>query len=322
MTAIIILNWNGAEDTIECLQSLRNVPEDFFCVIVDNGSSDNSVIKIEQYMQDTGIIYRIIPNGVKLDRNPANHEIIIYTQRENLGFAKGNNEAIRLVLSASPENYLLLNNDTIVEPSFLQSLLEFSKEHPNIQALTPLICYHYDHNIVWNAGGRQFFGFRKYFYAKQHVHAIKEVGHIMVTFLTGCALFFKPNILRKDGGLFTEDFFFGEEDFNFCLQMNKRKRKMACVLSSKIYHKVSSSTKNSSQGRYYIHYLNRFIDIRKNYSFVVYIAWMIPCALYATLVLAKNGLGFNGIKVIFRVIRDANKKNIVTRQDFIKAINK
>lgn len=321
MTAIIILNWNGSQDTIECLQSLQHVQEDYFCVVVDNGSSDNSIQNIERYLQETKITYRTIPHGAQLDRSPIKHEIIIYKIQENLGFAKGNNEAIRFISSITPDHYLLLNNDTIVEPTFLQELLNFSDTHPNIQALTPLICYHYDHNIVWNAGGKQFWGFRKYFYAKQPLQSIKESGHINVTFLTGCALFFRPNILREDGGIFTEDFFFGEEDFNFCLQMNKRKNAMACVLTSKIYHKVNASTKKSSQGIYYIHYLNRFIDIRKNYSLPFYILWMIPSAAHAVLTLGRRGMGFNSIKTMLRVICDSNKKSRVTHQDFINAIN-
>lgn len=322
MTAIIILNWNGSADTIECLQSLQKVQDDYFCVVADNGSHDDSIKNIEQYLQETGVAYRTALHGEKLNGNPENHEVIIYKIGENLGFAKGNNEALRFISPSAPDHYLLLNNDTIVEPSFLQELLSFSEQYPHIQVLTPLICYHYDHNIIWNAGGKQFYGFRKYFYAKQPIQTVKETGHIMVTFLTGCALFFSPNLLRKDGGIFTEDFFFGEEDFNFCLQMNKRKQPMACVLTSKIYHKVSASTKNSHQGIYYIHYLNRFIDIRKNYSLCAYIAWAIPSTLYAILALTKRGLGFDGMKIMFRVIRDASKKDTVTHQDFINSISR
>ena len=322
MTAIIILNWNGAADTIECLQSLRLVQEDYFCVVADNGSQDESVKQIEQFLQTSSITHRIITHGEKLDELPANHEVIVYQIDKNLGFAKGNNEVIRLISFAAPDHYLLLNNDTIVESSFLQSLQTFSKVHPDIQALTPLICYHYDHNIVWNAGGKQFFGLRKYFYAKQPVQAIKEKGHIMATFLTGCALFFSPQLLRKDGGIFTENFFFGEEDFNFCLRMNQQRQKMACVLTSKIYHKVSASVANyNSLGKIYIYYLNRFIDIRLNSTPISYWLWSRFYINYVIILLYRKHFALTKIfPFIRKLLQDAQKKNCVTQQDFINII--
>lgn len=322
MTAIIILNWNGSADTIECLQSLQTVQEDYFCVVADNGSSDNSIYNIEQYLNRTGIVHRTAMHGEKLDSTPANHEVIIYKISDNLGFAKGNNEALRFISSSSPDNYLLLNNDTIVEPDFLRELLRFADKHPHIHALTPLICYHYDHDIVWNAGGKQFCGFRKYFYAKQPLQNIKEKDHIMVTFLTGCALFFTPNLLREDGGLFTEKFFFGEEDFNFCLQMNKRKKPMACVLTSKIYHKVSASVaKHSSLGKTYIYYLNRFIDIRLNTSNAYYWLWSRFYINYVMVLLYRKHITLKRIiSFVKTLLTEAREKDYVTQQDFIEAI--
>ena len=321
MTAIIILNWNGSTDTIECLQSLQHVQEDYFCVVADNGSHDNSIRNIEDYLQEAGTAYRTAQHGERLKGNPENHEVIIYKIEDNLGFAKGNNEAIRFISSASPDHYLLLNNDTIVEPSFLQGLLYFANKHPHIKALTPLICYHYDHNIVWNAGGKQFCGFRKYFYAKKPVKSIKETDHIMVTFLTGCALFFSPAILREDGGIFTEDFFFGEEDFNFCLQMNKRKQPMACVLASKIYHKVSASVaKHNSLGKIYIYYLNRFIDIRLNTTPARYWLWSRFYAIYVIMLLYRKHVAIKEIlPFVRRLLKEAQMKNSVTQQDFAAA---
>ena len=87
-----------------------------------------------------------------------------------------------------------------------------------------------------------FCGLRKYYYDNKHRLCVKEHLYKDITFITGCALFFTASTLRKDGGIFIEDFFFGEEDFNFSLTMKKNKRKMACVVNSLIYHKVGAST--------------------------------------------------------------------------------
>ena len=322
MTAIIMLNWNGAADTLECIDSLRQVPDDYFCVVTDNGSEDNSIQQIEQYLQQSQLPYQVIQRGTPLNEKPQNHEFILYKIGENLGFAGGNNEAIRLVASARPDHYLLLNNDTIVEPNFLQQLNLFSHEHPEYQVLTPLICYNSDRNLIWNAGGKQKWGFRKYHYAKQPIQHIKETGHIPVTFLTGCALFAHSALLQEDGTLLTERFFFGEEDFEFCLRMNQQNKKMACVLTSKIYHKVNASVaKVEPLGKTYIYYLNRFIDMRLHISSFAYSIWSALYPLYIYLLLRRLGNNHSvSTRFIAKVKRESRQKEGVTQADFINTI--
>lgn len=324
MTAIIMLNWNGAADTLECIDSLRQVHDDYFCVVADNGSEDNSIQQIKEYLQREHLPHQVIQRGAPLSEKPKNHEFILYTIGENLGFARGNNEAIRLIATACPDHYLLLNNDTIVEPDFLQQLNHFTQEHPEYQVLTPLICYNSDRNLIWNAGGKQKWGFRKYFYAKQPVEHIKETGHIDVTFLTGCALHAHASLLQLDGGLLTERFFFGEEDFEFCIRMNQQHKKMACVLSSRIYHKVNSSVAQVEPlSKTYIYYLNRFIDMRLHLSSFAYSIWAALYPLYIYKLLRRLGNSHSvSIRFIAKVKRESRQKEGVTRADFINAITR
>lgn len=314
MTAIIILNWNGWEDTVECLESLRQSDADFRVLVVDNGSDDDSVLHIGNYIQD----------------NPYFHVELLQTH-ENYGFAKGNNEGIRYVAERwDADSYLLLNSDTIVEHDFLEKMQAFSNTFPEYKAITPLICYNSNRNLVWNCGGRLKWGFRKYYFAGAEVSAVKgeqikqnkSFSYLDVTFLTGCALYFKPELLDESHKIFIEDFFFGEEDFNFCLRMNKAKHQMACLLDSKIYHKVSvsTSTKNKA-GKMYIHYLNRYIDIRRSTSGVFYFLWACVNTIYALLLLVKNRYGIRGsIRIMTSVIKDSRRKQQVTREDFYEAL--
>lgn len=322
MTAIIILNWNGYKDTIECLDSLLNCQNDFFIVVVDNGSDNNSVEFIKKHLEEHNTSVDFVKYGDTLNYIPRNHQVIIYPTNRNLGFARGNNEALRMLSKLDISNYLLLNNDTIVEEHFLDKLLSFQETHPQYEVLTPLICFESNRNIIWNAGGKLFCGLRKYYYDNKHSSCVKEHLYKDITFITGCALFFTPSILRKDGGIFIEDFFFGEEDFNFSLTMKKNKRKMACVVNSLIYHKVGASTAQKFiKGKLYIHYLNRFIDIKRNYSFVFYTLWKYINALYILTLLTKKGCSFTeSMTFIKNVINNAKHKNKVTHEDFIKAI--
>ncbi|MCR5820682.1 MAG: glycosyltransferase family 2 protein [Bacteroidaceae bacterium] len=320
-TAIIILNWNGAKDTIECLASLSEINSSYYVVLVDNQSEDDSISQIISYLHASDTAYRHLKTAERLTSAPVNHECILYEAGENLGFARGNNAGIRLLSDFAPERYLLLNNDTIVEPDFLDRLEEFHASHPEYDALTPLICYNEPRTLVWNAGGRQFLGMRKYYYAKEPVSAIREKEYIDITFLTGCALYLTPEAL-EDGVPLTERFFFGEEDFEFCLRMNQSKRKMACVLTSRIYHKVSASTAGkSSIGKHYIHYLNRFIDMRLHYSLPAYISWALAYIPYIQLLLLRGRHGaWNAMVMPWRVFSRSFRQDCVSQEDFIKAL--
>lgn len=237
MTGIIILNWNGWEDTIDCLKSLKQITDtEYFIVLVDNGSNNNSVEKIEEYLREYEIDnYRSFcedefANGqVNLDKI-SNKEILFYRLNENYGFAKGNNKGLEVAKKVAADYYLLLNNDTEVMPDFLNRLNDFITSNPAYSVLTPKINLYFQQERIWNCGGSLNWGFRKYYYGGQLEKSIKEKEYIDITFVTGCALFFKSELLT--GNLFTERFFHGEEDFDFSYRMKEMNVKMACVLET------------------------------------------------------------------------------------------
>lgn len=307
MTAIIILNWNGADDTLACLESLAKAKGEFRVYVVDNGSHDDSILRIRSWIDEHDKIdVRLLP------------------LEKNYGFARGNNMGIAVASEDAPDSYLLLNNDTEVEPDFLTALFCFSASHPEYRVLTPKINYFYDKNIIWNYGGKLTFGFRKYYYAGLHKNLVKEREFIPISFVTGCALFFYPDVLDEQDRLFTERFFFGEEDFEFSMLMKQRNVQMACVLDSQIYHKVgASSDKMNLLGKLYLHYLNRFIDIRLHFNFVKYLVWtlinipLVVCYFYRSshrLLLA--------LRLMSCLLRDAKKKDCVSQEDFNRLVLK
>lgn len=258
MTAIVILNWNGADDTIRCLESLEHVRGSFFVVIADNGSTDDSVERIREYNAKSSLDIRLL----ELDRN--------------FGFACGNNKAIKYAAGNNADSYLILNNDTVVTPGFLTVLEEFMAANPKYSILTPRINYYYDRDMIWNCGGVLRLGFRKYRYAGCNENKVRGKEYLPITFVTGCALYFLPSVLQPDGTLFTERFFFGEEDFDFSMRMKQRGLKMACVTDSVIYHKVGQAGNQMVKaGKVYLHLLNRYIDIRLNNGRLFFLLWRI-----------------------------------------------
>lgn len=123
--AIIILNWNGWKDTIECLKSLNNLNyKNYEVIVVDNGSTDNSVEKIKEYIENKPK-FKLIAN------------------EKNLGFAGGNNIGIRYALNNEFEYILLLNNDTVVDENFLKPMVELLESSDDIGFVGPKT-YFYD----------------------------------------------------------------------------------------------------------------------------------------------------------------------------------
>ena len=242
MVAIMILNWNGWQDSIACLESLSKIDYDeFFVVLGDNGSTNNSKKEISSFCN----LRRLDSNWIKIgDPLPeiANRKVYLYDLQSNYGFAKGNNILIQLAARHNPDYYLLLNNDTEVEPDFLTKLINYQRTHNRIKVLTPIIYYYGDKPRIWNAGGRLLWGIRKYHYADSTDVRAREKEFIPCSFITGCALFCTQDVLLENNKLFTESFFHGEEDFDFSLRMKDKGIKMGCVTSSVIYHKVGRSS--------------------------------------------------------------------------------
>ena len=241
MTGIILINWNGADDTLACLRSLQKAEGEFFVVIADNASGDDSLQRIGAFIKENGEEgrFHLLPND------------------DNYGFAVGNNKALEYAARFSPDSYMLLNNDTEVEPDFLVRLVDFSSRNPQYRALTPRINYYGEKNMIWECGGDIRNGRRAVKYANVDAKVLDGVEYFPITSISGCALFFYPELLDEAGHIFTDRYFFGEEDFEFSMRMKKRGVHMACVPGSCIYHKVGCSRNKmkaiANVGKYYMY---------------------------------------------------------------------
>ena len=131
--AVIVLNWNGREDTLECLRSIRSIAySNFGVIVVDNGSTDGSVAAIRASQPSV----EVIDTG------------------ENLGFAGGNNVGIRRALELGADYVLLLNNDTVVDPGLLRAFVAAAALHPEAGAFGAKIYFHSEPTRIWYAGAR------------------------------------------------------------------------------------------------------------------------------------------------------------------------
>jgi GT2 family glycosyltransferase len=275
---IIILNWNGTGDTIECLETVKeNSYDNYTTIVVDNGSEEQSLNALKKWCGANFtkmVLYSkreaeqggTIEGEKLLENEKSDERIVIIENKDNLGFAAGNNVALKYMLKSNATFAMLLNNDTLIQKDSLVKLMQLFKQNPDYVAATPQIRYYQPSDRIWNCGGKiTWYGNRKYYYAGKKVSKTPQTGFRRITFITGCALIFKPRI----AGMLSEKFFFGEEDLDFSFRQKIEKRNIACCFSSVIYHKVSASVKRENVeilGHIYLHYLSRFINIRQYYS--------------------------------------------------------
>ena len=167
---IIILNWNGYNDTLECISSVDKIDyKNHKVILIDNGSDTNEI--------DNILIH--FPN------------IKIIKSKENLGFSGGNNLGIEHSIKEGAEYLLLLNNDTIVEPDFLNFLVENARKDDKIGMAVPKINYYSNRNIIWYAGGYVSKIRGSGFTTGEGNIDIKYSKNRFVSFATGCCLFNK-----------------------------------------------------------------------------------------------------------------------------------
>jgi GT2 family glycosyltransferase len=321
---IILLNWNGSNHTLDCVNSmLKSSFKDFFLLIVDNSSESSDFMNLNFNLSlkfNLVIIKEEYINNYKDDLATFdNFNIYLIKNKLNYGFAKGNNIGINFFLSFDVDHVLLLNNDTLVSPTSLKILHDFALENPMYSALTPAICYSPPNDdIIWNCGGKiTWYGNRKYFYAGFNSSILENLESFQITFVTGCALFFRP----LDTGLLTEQFFFGEEDFEFSLRLLKAEQKIACVVDSVIYHKVGRSLEkkvNINLNALFVHYSSRLINLRNYYNsfFLVFISSINVAYGFYLLSFKFNYGFFKSILFWFKLIKYSKSKSKITIEDF------
>ena len=250
--AIIILNWNGAEDTLECLGSLKKVTyPDFEVVVVDNGSEGDDVKTLRQSFEDYA---RIIGN----DRN--------------YGFAEGNNIGIRYALNAfDPAYVLLLNNDMVVAPDFLSQLVRVAEGEDKVGIVGPKV-YYYDFegrkDVLWYAGGEiNQWGRYVYCHTGKDGDDLPQYQTIRsVDWVTGSAMMIKRCVI-EELSLLNPGYFFGDEDVEYCIKARKHGFKIVYVPGARVWHKVGKSRDRYSTGLGYFfnHVLNHYRLILGNF---------------------------------------------------------
>lgn len=254
--AIVILNWNQPDLTIETISSILKIKASIFSYhiyLVDNASSDNSYQKIQTLYKN-------------------NSQITLLKTKSNLGYSGGNNYGIKKALLKKYDYILVANNDITVSVDFLEKLLIVSQKNPD-SILFPKIYfapgyeYHHDRyqkselgKVIWALGGKIDWD---NVYASNI--AIDEVDRgqydqekLKIDFISGCCLLISSDIFKKIG-FFDDRYFLYLEDVDFSQRAIRAGYKLKLVPESIIWHLNSASSSPDSHLQNYFISRNRLL---------------------------------------------------------------
>lgn len=266
LVSVIVLNWNGIKVLEECLRSLeKQIYTPVEIIVVDNGSTDQSVEILEERFQDR----------IKLIKNPT-----------NLGFAGGNNVGLRLTRG---KYIALLNNDATADPRWLEEMVKVAEADREVGMCASKI-YSYDEpGVLDSAGGLLIYrdglsrGRGRLERDEGQYDALSEV-----LLPSGCACLYRSAMLDEIG-LFDEDFFAYSDDTDLGLRGRSAGWRCMYVPKAVAFHRYSLSAGRYSPLKAFLAERNRIWMAIKNFPFTVlllspiYTAWRLVLHAYAVI---------------------------------------
>lgn len=254
LVCIIILNWNGLSNTLECIESIKKITyPSYKIIIVDNASTNN-----EAYLL----------------RKNCSGDIDILLTAKNYGYTGGNNVGISYALEKyDPEYILILNNDIIVDPDFLTNMVNVAQTEEKIGIVGAKVYYHRYPNLIQGTGAKvnMFFGTlrmigNRKFDSDQYNFRRKS------DWVLGCCMLIKRKVINKIG-LFDEQYFCYWDEVDYCFRCRKAGYDVVYTPLARVWHKnpvklkIWERTQNKNARSaipYYYSTRNNFLFMRKH----------------------------------------------------------
>ena len=245
---ILILNWNGRDYALACLRSLRELDyRNCEIAVIDNGSTDGSEEAVRKLYPD----------------------IKVLQNRENLGYAEGNNRGIQLALKSGTDYIFLLNNDTKIYPECVSRLVEAAERNPNFGILGPVAFDYETGRTTLDSGFEINFDLA----AKANSSIFRSISGDFVLsqtreiyevdFVQGDAFFVKRGVFEKIG-LFDPKFFLLNEEADLCVRAKNAGFHTGVVKNASFQRMVSPILGRNTPLRGYYATRNTFLFIAKH----------------------------------------------------------
>ena len=248
--SIIILNFNGIADTVKCLKSLyKTTYPNYEVLLVDNGSDNNE-------------------GSILAKRYHKKHNVILLDK--NLGFTGGNNCALK---EAVGKYIILLNNDTVIDPGWIEPMVEMLEKDKAIAVIQPKIHQINNRKYFDYAGaGGGFIDKYGYPFTRGRIFSTKEEDSGQyekegpIFWASGACCIFRKSVIKKTGYLFDPIYFNYMEEIDFCWRVWKAGYKVFYCPKSLIFHKGAASAGKDLFIKRYWEHKNNLILLYKNKS--------------------------------------------------------
>jgi len=238
---IIIVNWNGRDDLLELLASIKNLnyPKDNYKIMaIDNGSSDGSQTAISQSFPD----------------------VYLLENKRNIGYVKAVNQGIANGLNREVDYIWIFNNDVTVEENSLKKLVEAGQQDENIGVITPVIYSYKNPEVIENIGYQINFwiGRLKKLKFGRDVFQNNNDEYAEVDSQLGCSTLIKSTVFKMVGNFQAiYNLYFEETDFN--VRARKKGFRVVVVKDAKVWHKTASTMNKFILRRAYLLLRNLFL---------------------------------------------------------------
>ena len=248
---IIVVNWNGWKDTIECLESLLLLDyPDFRIVVCDNGSHDDSVIELQEwgrqkFSSDPARWQLLSRDAAEKGAGFSDATVTLVSNGSNLGFGGGSNVGLRYAMARGDADFCwLLNNDTVVDVSALTKLVERMHDKPDAGICGSTLREYGNRSKVQALGGAVYYkwlGVAWHIGRTIHGDVLPDPLQVedKMDYVVGASLLVRSSYLR-DVGLMPEDYFLYFEEIDWVYRGHGR-YSLAYAPGSIVYHKVGAS---------------------------------------------------------------------------------
>jgi len=279
LVSIIVPNWNGKDDVLECLYSVRKqeYPKDKLeIIIIDNGSTDGSQKEIKNTI-------------AKMQKEKWVHLELI-ENKINLGSSIARNQGIRASYGKSKYVWML-DNDIVADPNALKELVELGEKYREIGILGS-VNYYYNNPEEINYLGSML-NWKTWLFRDIYEKELANSNAYFVDCVATSSLLIKKEIINEIGMLDPEYFCYFN-DVDWCLRAKKSGYRICFLRNSKIWHKVLHSTNKISGFKIYYTTRNMIRLIKKNAPHKKYIIFLLYLFIYflprnlVLLILQKN----------------------------------
>jgi len=252
---VIIITWNGREDTLACLETVyKQNYGSLDVIVVDNGSSDATCEEVSQHFPEVQLV-RLL---------------------ENVGAVRGYNVGFRKALEADYPYLFLLNNDTLLAPDCIAELVIEAESAPDIGLVMPKIYYAGEPQRIWSVGTRANpLNLEIVQLGQNEIDEGQWKNSLDIDDAPFCAVLMKRRMM-DEVGLPDEIFYFYYEDMDYCLRARRHGYRLRLAPAAIMWHKVSSSSGGSDtpRERYWMA-RSSVLYFRKHAHF-----WQVPIVLF------------------------------------------